>query len=62
MNCDFYHQNGDTYLVTGLLYNSTIKFSNRYTVPEQALGINLWRGRVWQIRAGKRTLVKRVTN
>jgi hypothetical protein len=63
MNTDFIHKPGDTYVVTGFLAHSTKKFrKGPYSIPEHALGINLWNGRVWQIRNGKRKLVKRVVN
>lgn len=57
------HTPGDTYTVTGLLYNSTKRFRHSYSNPMHALGINLWRGSVWQQKFGKgRTLIKRVFN
>ena len=56
------HMIGDTYVVTGFYYNSTRKFRQCYSNPMQAMGINLWRGRVWQVRNGKRKLIKRVWN
>lgn len=59
---DFIHKPGDTYVVIGFYYNSTRKFRNTYSNPHQAIGINLWNGRVWQVRDGKRTLVKHVVN
>jgi hypothetical protein len=56
------HQRGDTYHVTGTLVNGR-RFPPIVTRnPIHALGINLWHGSVWQIRDGKRHLVKRVSN
>ncbi len=59
---EFTHKEGDKYLVTGVYHNSTKRFRQMHSNPRQALGINLWHGRVWQIRDGKRTLLKRVNN
>lgn len=56
------HQPGDKYLVVGYYYNTTRRFRNEYTNPHYALAINLWRGRVYQVRDGKRTLIKEVYN
>lgn len=56
------HQPGDTYIVSGYYYNSDRKFRDHYNNPHQALGINLWRGRVWQVRNGRRKLIKKVWN
>ena len=54
------HRVSDRYLVTGRLVSGR-RFSSRYTNPYQALFINLYDGRVWLLRDGKRILVKRVT-
>lgn len=56
------HMVGDTYVVTGYIFNTTRKFRKCYSNPHMAMGINLWRGRVWQVRNGKRKLVKEVYN
>jgi hypothetical protein len=58
----FTHHAGDTYVVTGLYYNSTRRFRDVYNNPYQAMCINLWRGRVWHVHNGKRKLVKEVWN
>lgn len=51
------------YLITGFHYNSKKKFSIRTTSFGIAMGINLWRGRVWRVDIdGKRYLLKRVFN
>ena len=54
------------FVVCGLYYNSTRRFSRRYS-PSQAsfaFGVNLWRGSVWGVRkdTGRRQLLKRVYN
>jgi hypothetical protein len=36
------------------------RFSMRYASIRHALGINLWCGSVWEVRNGKRKLIKRV--
>ena len=58
----FTHNRGDKYIVTGLKYNTKTRFRQEYDSPYWALGINLWRGSVWQVKAGtnKRQLIKRV--
>lgn len=56
------HKEGDTYLVIGFYYNSTKRFRDVYSNPRQALSINLWNGRVYQVRNGKRKLIKEVVN
>lgn len=56
------HQKGDTYHITGLLVNSKKRFKKTSDNPHYALSINLWRGSVWQVRDGKRKLIKRVYN
>lgn len=56
------HQTGDVYHVTGILQSGR-RFKCIVTDnPHHALGINLYRGTVWVMRNGKRTLVKRVWN
>ena len=52
------------YDITGLLYNNSTRFKLTTVSPRYALGINLWRGSVWQrdFTTGKRKLVKRVCN
>jgi len=56
------HQSGDTYIVSGYYYNSDRKFRSRYSNLHQAVSINLWRGQVWQVRDGRRKLIKKVWN
>ena len=53
---------GDSFLVTGRYYNSERKFRSVYSNFRQADSINLWNGRVWLVRNGKRTLLKTVVN
>lgn len=55
-------QPGDTFLVTGRYYNSTRRFRQVYSNYAYASGINLWNGRIWLLRNGKRTLLHTVTN
>jgi hypothetical protein len=54
------------YLVTGVLYRSHKRFVKHFPPTEAgrrtAMGINLWRGSVWEERFHKRRLIKRVTN
>ena len=60
---EFYHHNGDVYHVTGVdVYGKRFKIVT--SNPMHALGINLWRGSVWQIKAGqkKRRKIKEVWN
>ena len=50
-----------TYEVTGVdKYGKRFKLT--YASIRQALGINLWCGSVWEVRCGKRKLIKRVYN
>lgn len=50
------------YVVTGV-DRSGRRFQKIYSEPQWALGINLWRGSVWeQSPDGKRTLLRRVWN
>lgn len=49
------------YAVTGIDRNGK-RFSLRYSNIRTALGINLWRGSVWEVTNGKRRLIKRVYN
>jgi len=58
---EFEHKEGDMYDVTGILKNGD-RFVDRYKNPHVALAINLWKGSVWQVRNGKRKLIKRVFN
>ena len=54
---------GDRFIVTGLYYNSTRRFKALNLESYwYAMGINLWRGHVWLLRDGKRTLLKTVYN
>lgn len=58
----FTHQKGDKYHVTGRLVNGK-RFKPIITdSPHYALAINLYQGSVWQVRDGKRKLIKRVFN
>ncbi len=51
------------FVVTGRIYNSNIRFSNKYSNYSHAMSINLWNGSVWaELHIGKRKLLKRVTN
>lgn len=50
------------YLVIGFYYNGNKKFRSVYCSYFQAMGINLWRGNVWEIEDGKRKLIKSVYN
>lgn len=54
----FTHYIGDTYVVTGLLYQSERRFRIVTTNPVHALGINLWRGNVWRIPRGETRRIK----
>lgn len=53
-----------SFVVTGFYYNTKRRFRQVHTNGRQALGINLWNGRVWGIRKdnGKRQCIKRVVN
>jgi len=55
------HREGDRYLVTGYTVAGR-PFRREMVNPYQALGINLYRGRVWLLRDGRRRLVKSVWN
>jgi hypothetical protein len=50
------------YHVTGLYYQSNRRFKTVYSDLYTALGINLWRGTVWEVVNGKRTRIKSVWN
>jgi len=51
------------FIVTGRYYNSTKRFSNKYSSFNIAMMINLWNGSVWaELDNGKRKLLKRVIN
>jgi hypothetical protein len=56
------HKDGDKYIVTGRVHNSHKTFRLVYSSWANANSINLWNGRVWLVREGKRYLVKTVTN
>lgn len=58
---EFIHEKGDTYLIIGRTTNGR-KFRYTYSNPMVAMAINLWQGRVWQVRNGKRKLLKTVFN
>ena len=49
------------YIVTGIKFNGK-RFVMHTNNRIHALGINLWRGSVWQEVEGKRKLLKRVRN
>ena len=52
-----------SFIVTGLFYNSTKRFSNKYNSFNSAMMINLWNGSVWaELKNGKRKLLKRIKN
>lgn len=55
------HQAGDRYLVVGELRNGA-KFRDEYANPHYAMAINLYRGRVYVVRDGRRWLLKTVWN
>jgi hypothetical protein len=60
--CDMFP---DGFLVTGTLRNGkrfSIKYSSSIAGLSTSLGINLWRGSVWGVKDGKKTLIKRVWN
>ncbi len=51
------------FVVTGKLYRSNKRFSDRYNSFTHAMCINLWKGSVWaELDNGKRKLIKRVYN
>jgi hypothetical protein len=51
------------FVVTGKLYRSNKRFTNRYNSFDHAMMINLWKGSVWvELDNGKRKLLKRVYN
>lgn len=64
----FYPSDYSKFIVTGKYYQSERKFRGEYPGTYQgammALGINLWRGRVWGYHnlTGKRVLLKQVFN
>lgn len=52
-----------SFIVTGRLYNSNKRFSNRYNSYGTAMMVNLWNASVWaELEDGKRKLLKRVHN
>lgn len=53
------HCEGDRYLVTGRTVNGK-RFRAEYAHWPQAAGINLYEGRKYLVRDGKRTLLARV--
>lgn len=60
---EFYHNEGDKYHITGVdIYGKRFKVIT--SNPYHALGINLWRGTVWQLKNGasQRKAIKRVYN
>ena len=54
-------QKGDAFIITGVT-RMGYRFRKRFSNFMQADSINLWRGSVWLLRDGKRTLLKRVWN
>jgi len=54
-------QKGDKFIVTGVTITGQ-RFKKVFDSFMWADGINLWRGSVWLLRNGKRTLLKRVWN
>tara|TARA_R110000803_G_scaffold31854_1_gene70609 strand:+ start:1424 stop:1585 length:162 start_codon:yes stop_codon:yes gene_type:complete len=51
------------YEITGVLYRSNERFKIVTSSLQHAMGINLWRGSVWEVNEdGKRKLIKEVTN
>ena len=61
MLTEWYSQETDSYDVTGITVDGK-RFKLTTTKWWHANGINLFRGSVWLVRDGKRTLVKRVWN
>jgi hypothetical protein len=55
------HQEGDLYVVTGVLTNGKRFALTTHSWPH-ASGINLYRGSKWLYRGGKRRLIIRVYN
>lgn len=60
MLTEWIHQAGDRYVITGFYVLTGRRFRTSTSNPHVALNINLWRGRVWLVRDGRRRLVKRV--
>lgn len=58
---DWVHQTGDSYLIVGRTRDGR-RFRMTSTNPHHVNGINLWDGRVYQVRDNRRILVKRVQN
>ena len=50
------------YVITETLYRSNKRFRKVTSSFLHATSINLWRGSVWEVRDGKRKLIKRVYN
>ncbi len=52
------------FIVTGFYAYSTKRFRSIYTNARQAMGINLWRGKVYGVlvSTGKKVLLKSVFN
>ena len=55
------HQDGDTYVVTGVDTRGR-RFKRTFDSWRWAAGINLYRGSKWLVRDGKRRLIQRVCN
>jgi hypothetical protein len=60
---EFTHNSGDRYHVTGIDRDGK-RFKIETSNPYHALGINLFRGNVWQVKVGqtKRKRIKSVYN
>lgn len=50
-----------TYIVAGVTTKGR-RFVLSFSSLRQALGINLWRGSVWEVRGDRRKLLRRVWN
>ena len=52
----------DHYIVIGFIYNTNKKFRKQFERSIDAFSINLWRGKVWGVRFGRRKRLKSVYN
>lgn len=57
----FTHQKGDAYVITGVDCAGR-RFTRHTDNPHYAMGFNVWRGTLWQVRGGKRRRVHRWWN
>lgn len=55
------HKTGDKYHVTGVDLNGR-RFKIVTDNPHWALAINVYRGTVWQVRDGRRRIIRRIYN